>query len=295
MIKNKERRGLRCCSPRRTIFFGACPLFLRRLFYSRRRGRIMEYNFNRRQIMDNLEYAEMLEIPVNTVNVVKKKSLFKRRAAQKDDLKDDVLANVNSRAEEDDYSARADFIQTEDLSQPEAPAAKKRDGWGGVLLAEAVAACVLAGGIFVTNALVDNTAINNLVAGLTQTAEEEASYTDFDPSPVVSLLSDAEVGQTASGVITFTGRTAVYPVCDGTISSVSESDGLYTVEISHTSSFTSVFTGLSQVYSAEGDAVKANIPFAYSDGANEVRLTMYDGDAVISGYTLDGAVPVWNS
>lgn len=27
--------------------------------------------------MDNLEYAEMLEIPVNTVNVVKKKSLFR--------------------------------------------------------------------------------------------------------------------------------------------------------------------------------------------------------------------------
>ena len=45
----------------------------------------------------------------------------------------------------------------------------------------------------------------------------------------------------------------------------------------------------------EGDEVKANIPFAYSDGQNEVVMSMYDGEDVISGYTLDGAVPVWNS
>lgn len=132
--------------------------------------------------MDNLEYAEMLEIPVNTVNVVKKKSLFRRKNVQKEDLKDDVLASVNSRADAEEYSARADYIQTEDLTEPAAPV-RKRDGWGGVLIAEAVAACLLAGGIFITNALVDNTAINNLVAGLSQPAEQEASYTDLELSP----------------------------------------------------------------------------------------------------------------
>lgn len=244
--------------------------------------------------MDNLEYAEMLEIPVNTVNVVKKKSLFRRKADKKEDLKDDVLANVNSRAEADDFAARADFIQTEDLSEPLPSHTKVRDGWNGVLIAEAVAACLIAGGIFVTNALVDNTAINNIVAGLSQPAEEELSYTDFDLYPVVSELSDAEVSQTA-GAITFTGRTAVYPVCDGTVASVTSEDGLYTVEIAHTSTFSTIFTGLTDVYSSVGDEVKANIPFAYSDGQNEVRVSMYDGDTVISGYTLDGALPVWNS
>ncbi len=244
--------------------------------------------------MDNLEYAEMLEIPVNTVNVVKKKSLFRRKGAPKEDLKDDVLASVNSRADGEDYSARADYIQTEDLTEPVPAKTKVRDGWGGVLIAEAVAACLLAGGIFITNALVDNTAINNLVAGLSQPAEQEAAYTDFELSPVVSELSDAEVTQTA-GVISFTGQTAVYPVCDGTVSSVSSADGLYTVEIAYTSTFSAVFTGLTTVYANPGEEVKANIPFAYSDGQNEVHVSMYDGENIISGYTLSGAVPVWNS
>ncbi len=245
--------------------------------------------------MDNLEYAEMLEIPVNTVNVVKKKSLFSRRKADKNqDLKDDILASVNSRADSDEFSARADFIQTEDLTEPPMTRTKSRDGINGILIAEAVAACLIAGGIFITNALVDNTAINNLVAGLSQPAEQEVSYTDLELSSVVSQLSDTEVSQT-SGVISFTGQTAVYPVCEGTISSVTQTDGLYTVEIAHTSTFSSVFTGLTTVYSAVGDEVKANIPFAYSDGQNEVRVSMYDGQTLISGYTLEGAVPVWNS
>ena len=245
--------------------------------------------------MENLEYAEMLEIPVNTVNVVKKRGLFRRRAAQKDDLKDDVLASVNSRAEAEDVSARVDFIQTEDLTEPAATKTKVNDGANVVIIAEAVAACLLAGGIFLTNALVDNTAINNLVSGLSQPAVQEVSYTDLELSSVVSQLSDAEVSQTAGGVIVFTGQTAVYPVCEGTVTSVTSSNGLYTVEIAHTSTFSSVFTGLTDVYSAVGDAVKSNIPFAYSDGSNEVRVSMYDGDTLISGYTLDGAVPVWNS
>ena len=30
-------------------------------------------------MMEQLDYAEMLEIPVNTVNVTKKRSIFKRK------------------------------------------------------------------------------------------------------------------------------------------------------------------------------------------------------------------------
>lgn len=245
--------------------------------------------------MDNLEYAEMLEIPVSTVNVVKKRGLFRRKAVQKEDLKDDVLASVNSRAEAEDASVRADFIQTEDLTEPAVTKSRVNDGASTVIIAEAVAACLLAGGIFLTNALVDNTAINNLVSGLSQPVVAEISYTDLELSSVVSLLSDAEVSLTSGGVITFTGQTSVYPIYDGTVTSVTSSDGLYTVEIAHTSTFSSVVTGLTNVYSAVGDTVKSNIPFAYSDGSNEVRVSMYDGDTLISGYTLDGAVPVWNS
>ena len=245
--------------------------------------------------MDNIEYAEMLEIPVNTVNVVKKKGLFRRRGERKEDLKEDVLASVNSRAADDDFAVRADYIQTEDLSEPLPSDTRVRDGSGAVLIAEAVAACLLAGGIFITNALVDNTAINNIVAGLSQPAGQEMSYTDFELSPAVSELSDVEVEQTAGGAIAFTGETSVYPVCDGSVASVSEQDGLYTVQIAHTSTFKSIFTGLKDVYVAAGDEVRANIPFAYTDGGAQVSVSMYDGENIISGYTLDGVLPVWNS
>ncbi len=243
--------------------------------------------------MDDLEYAEMLEIPVSTVNVVKKRGLFRRRAGAQGDLKDDVIAGVNSRAPAAEEPLRSDFAVTEDLT--EAPAVKsRRDGWSGVLIAEAVAACLLAGGIFITNALVDNTAINNFVAGLSQPAEQEVEYTDLELSPVVSTLSDAEVSQSA-GVITFSGRTAVYPVCDGTLSSVTSEGGLYTAEVEFSPTFTAVFSGLTTVYSSVGDEVRANIPFAYTDGASPVSVSMFDGDEVISNFSLDGALPVWNS
>ena len=46
---------------------------------------------------------------------------------------------------------------------------------------------------------------------------------------------------------------------------------------------------------AAGDEVRANIPFAYTDGGAQVSVSMYDGENIISGYTLDGVLPVWNS
>ena len=43
---------------------------------------------------EQLDYAEMLEIPVNTVNVVKKKSIFKRKQKQQPEMQDDLKAQV---------------------------------------------------------------------------------------------------------------------------------------------------------------------------------------------------------
>ena len=63
-----------------------------------------------------LDYAEMLEIPVNTVNVVKKKglNLFKRRTEkeqpQEEELKDMVVENVNERM--------GAYVYAEDVSDP---------------------------------------------------------------------------------------------------------------------------------------------------------------------------------
>lgn len=249
---------------------------------------------------EGLEYAQMLEIPVSTVSVVKKKSWFGRRQKPSDDLKDRVVESVNERVGEvgaeglsADYLSNG-YVQTEDLTAP--VATKKKTGLAGkILIAEAAAACLIAAGIFLTNVFVPNTAINTFMGSLTAVKEKEAEYNQFTLTSVVSDLSDAEVAVTGDGVIHFTQKATVYPVCDGEIASVTEDNGLYTVKIAHTSKFCSVITGLDTVYAAQGESVKSNLPFGYSNGENEVRVSMYDGETMLNCYTLSGAVPVWNS
>ncbi|MDE6075413.1 MAG: hypothetical protein K2G26_03155 [Clostridia bacterium] len=246
---------------------------------------------------EGLEYAQMLEIPVSTVNVVKKKSLFARKAKPADDLKDMVVDSVNERVGETTALYPQDnigYVQTEDLTAP-VKEKKKMSTAGKIIMAEAAAACLIAAGIFLTNVFVPNTAINTFMGSLTAVKQKEADYKDFTLTSVISDLSEAEIAVTDDGVIHFTQQATVYPVCDGEISSVTEQDGLYTVKIAHTSQFCSVITGLDTVYASVGEDVKANLPFAYSKGENEVRVSMYDGETLLNCYTLSGAVPVWNS
>ncbi len=239
-----------------------------------------------------LGYAEMLEIPVNTVNVVKKKSLFKRKPKDKkpeEDIKDQVVENVNDRL--------GAVAAVEDYSDPpmQDKAEKRAKGEGIVLTCEAIAVCLLAVGIFVTNLIMPNSAINTFITGFgAAPAQAEKSYYEFTLAPVNGDLSTAEVVLT-DGAMCMTAKSAVYPVCDGEVTSVTQTEQGYTVEIAHTSRFSSVITGLSTVYSAVGDQVKANVPVAYSNGEGEVRVTLFNGDELLNGYTLNGAVPVWNT
>ena len=249
---------------------------------------------------EELDYAEMLEIPVSTVNVVKKKSLFKRKAKQEpapvqEDLKERVVESVNERV--------GAYVYSEDLSDPPKPvktkgkaAAIRQNTKGGkIVFAEAIAVAVIAIAIFVTNLLLPNTVINTFLNSFSASTEPEPAYTEFKLSSVVSDFSEAEVSVTDSGVLYFTAEGSVYPVCAGKVKSVSQENGVYTIEVAHTSTFTSVITGLTNVYSAVGTAVKANIPVGYSDGESEVRVSMYDNETLLNCYTLSGAVPVWKS
>ena len=254
---------------------------------------------------EELDYAEMLEIPVSTVNVVKKKSIFKHKpffapkekqqeAPAADDLKDLVVDSVNERV--------GAYTYTEDLSEPAKPEKKSKffgkDKGSNIILTELVAACVLAAAIFLTNIFMPNSAINTFLGTLTgngQKPEPEPTYNEITLSSVVSEKSDAVVSVSESGVLSFTAKGSVYPVCAGKIASVTKNGETFTVEIAHTSTFTSVITGLTDVYSAKGTSVQANIPFAYSEGEQEVQVSMYDNGTLLNCYTLSGVVPVWNS
>lgn len=246
-----------------------------------------------------LDYAEMLEIPVSTVNVVKKKSLFKRKPAkeqaqQQDDLKELVVDSVNERV--------GAYVYAEDLSEPPQPERMHtigeaiKDRGSRIIVGELIAVCVIAVAIFLTNVFMPNSAINTFIGSLTGGKKEtEPTYSEIKLSSVVSEYSDAEIVVSNSGVLSFQAQGAVYPVCDGTVSSIKEENGTYTVQIAHTSTFSSVITGLSTVYSAEGTKVESNIPFAYSTGENMVQVSLYDGKTLLNCFTLSGEVPVWNS
>ncbi|MBE7088501.1 MAG: hypothetical protein E7370_03150 [Clostridiales bacterium] len=240
---------------------------------------------------DELDYAEMLEIPVNTVKVVKKKSIFSRKKEDREeDLKAKAMDSVNGRMDDyvypEDLTSKSDFYEASEVKG-------KRDI---ILIAETAAACALALGIFATNMLVPNTAINTFINYFSEVEQTESAYSEFDLFPVVSDLSDAEVTVSESGVITFTDSCAVYPVCQGTVSAVYQNEsGIYTVEIAHTSLFSSVVTGVDTVYYSVGDSVKSGVPIAYTNGENQVTVSMYNEGLLLNNYSLSGTVPVWNS
>ncbi|MDE6868675.1 MAG: hypothetical protein K2J83_06020 [Clostridia bacterium] len=254
-----------------------------------------------------LDYAEMLEIPVNTVNVVKKKSFFKRKQAvqpapQPEELKEMVVESVNERV--------GAYVYAEDLSDAPKPekvkfrrkvsdaAAALKDKGGKVLFIEAVAIGLIAIAIFITNVFMPTSAINTFLGLFTGTANAEAepTYSELKLSAVVSDFSDAEVFVSDSGVISFTAEGSVYPVYGGTVSRVYEEDGgLYTVEIAHTSNFTSVITGLTHAYYDVNTKLAANLPMGYSDGTSEVRVSLYNGGELLNCFTLMDEVPVWVS
>lgn len=248
--------------------------------------------------MQDLDYAEMLEIPVSTVTVTKKKSLFRRKEQlPKDDLKERVVDTVNERVNE-----RAGvYVEAEDLTDPPVQSVKAlrfgRDRESVILFSEIAAVCLIALAIFVTNLLMPNSAINTFLSTILNPVEEtfEPNYTDLTLSSVVSSFSDADIYISDDGVLTFTEKGTVYPVCDGTVSSITEQNGKYVVKIAHTSTFCSVISGLTNVYAADGDSVKSNLPFAYSDGNGEVSVSLYDGNTLLDCLTLSGIVPVWKS
>lgn len=249
-----------------------------------------------------LDYAEMLEIPVSTVNVVKKKSFFRRRRPARteevqvpEDLKERVVESVNERV--------GAYVYSEDVSDPPKEQKRKfsfsfkKDKASAVLFTEAVLVGVIALTIFLTNMFMPSSAINTFIGAFSssKSSPKEKNYTEFTLAPVVSGLSDAEVEMTDTGVIYFTAQGSVYPVCEGKVSKVYGDEGSYTVEIAHTSAFTSVITGLTTVYNAVGTAAKSNIPVGYSDGKGEVRVSMYNNGTLLDCYTLTDEVPVWKS
>lgn len=294
---------------------------------------------------EEIEYAEMLEIPVSTVNVVHKKSAKSRKqklAPIPPDLKDSVIAKVNDKLLQDqnpqaleenegtlNFDGVPDRIDTVRLYSESEHAVKRRDlrlspedfelenqeenlenyestyapsydyrpetkaekRTRIILTAEFAAACALCGAIFLTNVFMPGSAINTFFRALGEPKQTETvdarTYADFSLSPIVSELSDAEITVSPAGIVSFTDECHVYPVANGKITDVTQNtDGKYTVKISHSDSFSGVIGGLDTVYYAVGDEVKANIPLGFTGGETEVQVTMYQSGELLNCFEL---------
>lgn len=302
-----------------------------------------------------IEYAEMLEIPVSTVNVVRKTRRRKQKTSDRltsndtaridegrssEPLKNSVIAQVNERLEgvnppENDaelnetllpeesegallFNDVPDRIDTVRLYSTEETNGSFNDrlwpqdyalnGENGVgryeakqknklgkavriaLGVEFAAACALCGAIFLTNVFMPTSAINTFFRSIHSGNAEQVDlrpYTEFTLSPIVSELSDAELTLSAAGILSFTDACCVYPAADGTVANVTQNaDGTFTVKLSHSNTFTGVISGLDYVYYEAGDEVKANVPLGYSNGEEEVQVTMYSSGALLNCFEL---------
>lgn len=245
---------------------------------------------------EEIEYAEMLEIPVSTVNVIRKSK--KRAQAQETETQEKTTApyalysssfydgELSEESENDDSM----YENNESYSfEPSEALDRKKVISQRVLKAEFALACALCLGIFLTNVWVKDSAINTFFRSLapeTQTTDYR-KYTDFRLSSILGEGSDAEMTLSPTGILTFVDEGCVYPTADGTVSSVVKGDdGKYTVQIAHTESFSGVIVGLDYVYYEVGQQVKHNVPIGYSNGENEVQVTMYSDGNLLNCFAV---------
>ncbi len=235
---------------------------------------------------DELRYAEMLEIPVETVTVSRKEKKKRR-----EELSDKLVKEVNEKMAEDPAYAESTSIERNYEKKPRSTVAKR------VLVGELAAVVVLCLGIFLTNIFLPDSAINTFVKGLFRgdaAAADTRTYSDFNLSSVVSPYDDVEISVSDTGVMTFTAACTVYAPCAGKVERVSGNaeEGYYVV-LRHSDSFTTLISGLDSVYLGEGDSVY-NTPLAHADGSRAVRVMFYDNETLITNYTLGEGGISWS-
>lgn len=232
---------------------------------------------------NSLEYAQMIEIPVNTCTVTHKKMRKSKRRTE--DLKAKVVESVNKRV------ADGERLQAQ---KPQAAAALAAPFKFNIIMFEFIIICALCAVIFLTSIFVPNSGINTFLrtafgGGSTQQIQEK-NYDEYMPSAPVLNYSALSL---EDGVMTFDGSASIYSPLDGVVSSIIEGeDGRYILEIAHTDSFKTVISGASFAYFKEGDSVYKSIPVAFvKDG--EVNFYMYNDGSLLSNYSLSDGNIIW--
>ena len=259
--------------------------------------------------MSDTKYLEMLEIPVQSCDVV-----IKPKKRKKKDIKDKVINMVNNdnplvenpQQEKPKRSLpkiSAFFLSKNKTSQPDKKPKKKKvesvssrsvdikSSRFDIISVQVVAIFVLIIGIILTNIFWENSAINTFLKSVfdQDSSVNTATYSSF------SAYTPSKNGDVtlSDGVMT-TQSGSIYAPCDGTVENVFlTEDGLYTVTVRHSDSFTSVFSNLNYSYLEQGESVYFNIPIGYSEEYSSVSL--FSNDTLLTNYSIDGDYIVWQN
>ena len=261
---------------------------------------------------DGREYAEMLRTMASSCDVVVKPA---KRARKKKDVIEEIVTKVNDEVAASEVKAADElpfkeeaFGEEEIIERPkkrfsffgkkktettEKPAEKKGRFKFDIVYAEGIAAFALVVAILLTNIFWENSGMNTFFKKAfspAQVTTDARSYNSFNAQSPSSSLD----GKVEDGVMTFSGKGALYPVCDGKVSSVKQSDdGKYEITIAHSGSFKTVISGVDYSYCDENEEVFKYIPVCYLNGG-EAKVYMYNDDALVTNYVLENGSIIWS-
>lgn len=234
---------------------------------------------------DGMEYAEMLGMEVSSCDVYVKP----KKTRKKKELKDDVIKKVN-----EPEVTNAEFGEFGTDIPVRSNGEKKKKFRFDVVYAEGVAVFLLAVTILLTNIFWENSGMNRLFKsafGDGQTVQTDTrtnvNFNAQSPSGEMEVTLD-------KGVMVFSGKGSLYPVCDGKVASVVEEDGKYTITLKHSDVFKTVISGVDFVYADQGDDVFKYVPVCYVNGG-DAKVSMYNKDVLVTNYAVEGGSIVWES
>lgn len=235
---------------------------------------------------EKLQYAEMLNIPVNTSTITYKphrKSLFKKKK-DADKIKDELISKINAdvtadssqtqpelkavsaageqTVKDDEHAAPQSYTPTVSIVKEKK---KRREIKVNVIGVELAVIGVLAAIICLTSALVPTSGLNVFFKEVFSSSQSQASdkrtYGDFQAALPVS--SDSL--KIENGIMTISGGSTVYSPCDGKVTELNfnKETKKYDMVITHNDNFKTVLKGVDYAYSEIGGSVFSNIPVAY--------------------------------
>lgn len=260
--------------------------------------------------MSDTKYLEMLEVPVQSCDVV-----IKPKRRKKKDIKEKVINMVNNDAENVVLDSEkqekpkrrlpkfTSFFTSKNKKQKQVKKAptkkvenvssrsvKVKSSRFDIVSVQVVAIFVLIIGIILTNIFWENSGINVFLKSVfnEESSVNTATYSSF------SACAPSKSGDVvlSDGIMTVDGGS-VYAPCDGIVEKVTLDNGLYTVTVRHSNSFTSVFSNLNYSYLEEGENVYSNIPIGFSKESSLVSL--FSNDALLTNYSIDGDYIVWQN